>query len=76
MPDDMKEVEFVSAFLGGLREPKQRDILIEELQKAHLCRKGKDGRMVINCKWGDVAKELIKTKLLPPDITVENPLRK
>jgi hypothetical protein len=63
----MKEVDFVSAFLDGLRESEQRDTLVKELEKAHLCSKGKDGRVVIHCEWKYVGKGLRKTGLLSSD---------
>lgn len=66
--DNLKEIEFVSTFLSGMRDTEQRKMMIKELQKAHQCRMGKNGRVEINCEWKDVGKVMTKLGLLPPDL--------
>jgi hypothetical protein len=69
----MTEMEFVGAFLKGLRETKQRDVLVKELQKAHQCCTGKDGRVEIICEWEDVAEALVKAGLVESEGRVGKP---
>jgi hypothetical protein len=77
MPKDRtSEVEFVATFLKGLREAKQRDILVKELQKAHPCRTGKGETVEIICQWEDVVEALKKAGLINSEGKEERPAKR
>lgn len=64
--DKTKEVEFITAFLKGFREAKQREIVVKELQKVHPCWTGKRGTVEIICEWKDVGEAMRKIGLIEP----------
>lgn len=70
-PDNMKEMEFVSTFLSGMRDKEQRNVMVKELQKAHQCRMGKDGTVEIDCEWKHVGNAMRKIGLLPTQLREE-----
>lgn len=77
MPKDrVREIEFVAAFVKGLRESKQRDILVRELQKVHPCQIGKSGTVEIICDWVDVAEALKKVGLIAVEMKEERPAKR
>jgi hypothetical protein len=58
------QIDFIGQFIKGIQEPKTRNMLVDELQKAHPCRTNKDGKVEILCEWADVAEGLNKLGLL------------
>jgi len=60
------EVDFVSAFISGITDPKMRNRLIAELQQLHPSRNRKDGRIEVLCDWHDIPEGLRKAGLLSP----------
>jgi hypothetical protein len=65
--DRQVEIEFIGQFIKGIREPKTRNMLVDELQQAHPCRTDKDGKVEILCEWMDVIEGLKKAGI----VTVE-----
>jgi hypothetical protein len=64
--DAQLEVDFVSAFISGITDPKISNRLVSELQRAHPSRNKKDGRIEVLCDWDDVPEGLRKAGLLSP----------
>lgn len=62
--DRHSEIDFIGQFIKGIQEPKTRDMLVDELQKAHPCRTNKDGKVEILCEWADVAESLSELGLI------------
>ena len=56
-------VEFISAFIRGIRENKTRAKLVQELQQYHPS-KDKDGKLEIYCEWLDIQEALKKAELI------------
>jgi hypothetical protein len=57
------EIDYISAFIKGLREEKHQSKLTEALQQFHPSRV-RDGRIEILCEWEDMREGLIKAGLL------------
>jgi cell wall-associated NlpC family hydrolase len=57
------EIDYISAFIKGLREDKHQSKLTEALQQFHPSRV-RDGRIEILCEWEDMREGLIKAGLL------------
>jgi hypothetical protein len=64
--EPQSEVNFVSAFISGITDPKIKSRLISELQQLHPSRNRKDGRIEVLCDWGDIPEGLRKAGLLSP----------
>ena len=64
--DAQLEVDFVSAFISGITDPKIKSRLISELQQLHPSRNRKDGRIEVLCEWDDIPEGLRKAGLLSP----------
>ena len=70
------EIEFVAAFLKGMREEKQRDALVRELQKAHPCRMSSGDTVEIICQWEDVVEALKWASLVESEGKEERPAKR
>jgi len=57
------EIDYISAFIKGLREDKHQSKLTEALQQFHSSRV-RDGRIEILCEWDDMREGLVKAGLL------------
>jgi hypothetical protein len=57
------EIDYISAFIKGLREDKHQAKLTEALQQFHPSRV-RDGRIEILCEWEDMREGLVKAGLL------------
>ncbi|KAE9381500.1 hypothetical protein N431DRAFT_425071 [Stipitochalara longipes BDJ] len=66
MNEAQQEVDFVSAFISGITDPKIKNRLIAELQQLHPSRNRKDGRIEVLCDWDDIPDGLKKAGLLSP----------
>ena len=69
-PKDQRfEIEFIATFINGVREPDQKQALVEELQQQYQSRTKKDGKVEILCAWKEVG-EVMKSSglLIPPDV--------
>jgi hypothetical protein len=66
--DRQVEIEFIGQFIKGIREPKTRNMLVDELQKANPCRTNKDGKVEILCEWMDVIEGLKKAGIVTVEV--------
>ena len=58
------EIEFIAAFIKGVRDADTREALVEELQQQHQSRTKKDGKVEILCAWEDVGDAMRSAGLL------------
>jgi len=73
---DKNETEFVSQFIRGMRDPKQREVLIKTLQMSFGSRTGGDGDVQIFCEWVDVLGGLKRSRLVEADGGEEPPAKR